>query len=790
MTGKGPVIRDYPGPAGGWDALKSVARQLLKEDVGVGGARALLRTNQPDGFDCPGCAWPDRDHGSTFEFCENGAKAVAAEATRHRAGPELFARHSVSTLAEYSDHWLEQQGRLTTPMRYDAASDHYVPTSWDEAFALIAKHLDALPSPDEAVFYTSGRTSNEAAFLYQLFVREYGTNNFPDCSNMCHESSGTALKRQVGVGKGTVSLQDFEQADCILVFGQNPGTNHPRMLGELRDAAKRGCRIAAFNPLRERGLERFADPKDTLEMARGGSTRIASDYYQLKIGGDLAAVKGIIKHVLERDAEELANGRASLLDRDFIAAHTTGFQAFAADVQAERWDTIVAESGLSEAQLRQAGELYLRSERVIACWGMGITQHRHSVATIHMIANLMLLRGNIGRPGAGLCPVRGHSNVQGDRTMMIWEQPPADFLDRLRDVFGFEPPRRQGYDTIGAIEAMIDGRAKVFFAMGGNFAVATPDTEATARGLRSCALTVHVATKLNRSHLVHGREALILPCLGRTEIDMQASGPQAITVEDSMSMVHLSAGIRPPASDTLLSEPMIVARLARATLGARSRVDWLRLVEDYDRIRDLIARVFDDFHDFNARVRVPGGFRLSNGARDRRWDTPSGRAAFVPAAVPVDDPIHRARAARGEPGTASAQPVFLLATMRSHDQYNTTVYGLDDRYRGVFGERRVLFIHREDIAALGMRAGDRVDLESLCDDGVRRQAKRFLLVEYAIPRGCLAAYYPETNPLVPLSSHAEGSRTPTSKSVPVVLSPHRPGSAMPRQRDIPSAVVD
>src|SRR5690606_35622549 len=430
---------------------------------------------------------------------------------------------------------------------------------------------------------------------------------------------------------------------------------------------------------------------------------------------------------------------------DFIDAHTTGFEAFAADVAAERWETIVAESGLDEAAIRRAGDLYLASGRVIACWGMGITQHRHSVATIHMIANLMLLRGNIGRPGAGLCPVRGHSNVQGDRTMMIWEKPPAEFLDRLQAVFGFDPPRAHGFDTIAAIEAMIDGRAHVFFAMGGNFAVATPDTDATARGLRNCALTVHVATKLNRSHLVHGREALILPCLGRTEIDLQASGPQAVTVEDSMSMVHLSAGIRPPASDSLLSEPAIVARLAQATLGEGSRVDWAWLVEDYDRIRDLIARAFDGLHDFNARVRVPGGFRLSNGARERRWDTPTGRASFVPAPVPVDGPVHRARAAAAAEGAPS--PVFTLATVRSHDQYNTTVYGLDDRYRGIFGERRVLFIHREDIAALGLRPGDRVDLESLGGDGVRRRAPGFLLVEYDIPRGCLAAYYPETNPL-------------------------------------------
>ena len=781
---RGP-IRKYDGPAGGWGALKSVARHLIEQDIEIKGAKTLLHANQPDGFDCPGCAWPDRDHTSTFEFCENGAKAVAAEATKFRAGPELFARYSVAQLSEYSDYWLEQQGRLTAPMRYDAATDRYVPVSWEDAFALIARHLNALPSPDEAIFYTSGRTSNEAAFLYQLFVREYGTNNFPDCSNMCHESSGTALTKQIGVGKGTVSLHDFEKADAILVFGQNPGTNHPRMLGELRDAAKRGCRIVSFNPLRERGLERFADPQDKLQMATYGSTRISSDYFQLRIGGDLAAIKGMAKHVLERDAEAMARGGPSLLDREFIRAQTAGFEAFAADVLAEPWDTIVEESGLDEAQIRRAGEIYLQAERAIACWGMGITQHKHSVATIHMLTDLLLLRGHLGREGAGACPVRGHSNVQGDRTMMIYEKPPAAFLDRIERVFGFKPPREDGYDTVGAIEAMVAGKAKVFFGMGGNFAVATPDSDATARGLRRCDLTVNVTTKLNRSHLIHGREALILPCLGRTEIDLQDAGPQAVTVEDSMSMVHLSSGINPPASDLLLSEPAIVARLARATLGERSKVDWPWLVGGYDRIRDLIALTFDDFHDFNARVRVPGGFRLSNAARDRVWETATGRANFVVAEVPTDHPIHRAR--RAHP----TRPVFTLATTRSHDQYNTTVYGLNDRYRGVFGERRVLFANADDIAALGMKAGDWVDLESLHDDGVRRQARRFLLVEYDIPRGCLAAYYPETNPLVPLSSFADESRTPTSKSIPVVVTPHvaDAGASVQRQRDIPASVV-
>ena len=783
MSGK--TIRPYNRPAGGWDALRNVARHLIEQDVPVHGAKTLLSANQPDGFDCPGCAWPDRDHTSTFEFCENGAKAVAAEATKHRATPEFFAKYTVTELARYSDHWLEDQGRLTHPMRYDAASDHYLPVSWDEAFATIAGHLDSLASPDEAIFYTSGRTSNEAAFLYQLFVREFGTNNFPDCSNMCHEPSGTGMTPQIGVGKGTVSLHDFELADAIFIFGQNPGTNHPRMLGELRRAAKLGAAIVAFNPLRERGLERFADPQDKLEMLRGGSTRIASDYFQPKIGGDLAAVKGIIKHVLEADELARRDGGERVVDVDFITRHTTGFAGFAADVADEAWDTIEAESGLSRDQLARAAGIYMAAGSVICCWGMGITQHKHSVATIQMIVNLLLLRGNLGKPGAGACPVRGHSNVQGDRTMGIYERPAPAFLDRLQQVFGFDPPRRHGFDTVAAIEAMLDGRGKVFFAMGGNFAMATPDTGATHRALRNCALTVHVATKTNRSHLVHGREALILPCLGRTEIDMQEGGPQAVTVEDSMSMVHLSAGINAPASDDLLSEPAIVARLADATLGPRSKVPWRELVADYDRIRDLIAAVFDDFHDFNARVRVPGGFRLPSSAAERRWKTASGRASFLPHRVPTDLPIHRARASQD-------RPVFTLSTVRSHDQYNTTIYGLDDRYRGVFGERRVLFANAADIAALGMQAGERVDLESLCDDGVPRHARGFLLAAHDIPRGCLAAYYPETNALVPLSSFADEARTPTSKSIPVVVSAHDPAATDPGTgpRDIAIAVHD
>ncbi|MFZ5528699.1 MAG: FdhF/YdeP family oxidoreductase [Pseudomonadota bacterium] len=759
-------IQFYKGPAGGWGALRSVARQLLQHRIAAKGSRTLLSANQPDGFDCPGCAWPDRQHTSSFEFCENGVKAVAAEATADRATPQVIAQHTVSELHGWSDHALEAMGRLTEPMAYDPVTDRYRAIGWDEAFATIARHLQALPSPDEAIFYTSGRTSNEAAFLYQLFVREFGTNNFPDCSNMCHEPSGTGLKGSVGVGKGTVTLDDFEEADCILIFGQNPGTNHPRMLGELRAAARRGARILSFNPLRERGLERFADPQSPVEMLSGGATTITSDYFQLKVGGDIALLKGIIKHLLVLDDQAVAAGQPRVLDTDFIAEHTQGFEALREDIEAEDWALIERESGLWRERMVHAAEVVARSQKVIACWGMGITQHRHGVGAVQMIANLLLLRGMIGKPGAGLCPVRGHSNVQGDRTMGIYEKPAPAFLDRLKAVYGFESPRHDGHDTIGAIEAMRDGRASVFFAMGGNFAAATPDTPTTWAALRQCALTVHVATKFNRSHTVLGREALVLPCLGRTEIDQQAAGPQHVSVEDSMSMVHLSAGINEPASEHLLSEPMIVARLAMAALP-RSTVPWAWLVEDYDRIREHIEKVFDEFKGFNEKVHHPGGFRLRNTAGERVWVTPSGKAQLMVHAIPLDTAVHQAQAAARD-----GAPVFTLTTVRSHDQYNTTVYGLDDRYRGVFGQRRVLFIHADDRAMLGLPEGAWVDLVGAAvDDAVVREAKSFRLVDYDIPRGCVAGYYPETNVLVPLASHALGARTPTSKSIPVRLRP-------------------
>ncbi|MFD0725687.1 FdhF/YdeP family oxidoreductase [Lysobacter brunescens] len=742
-------IRPYDKPAGGWDALKSSWDALRRQDAVLRGPGTLLRTNQPTGFDCPGCAWPDRNPHSTFEFCENGVKAVANEATSKRVDRDFFAAHPVTWLAQQTDEYLEAQGRLTEPMAYDADSDRYVPIGWDEAFAKVAAALQALSSPDEAIFYTSGRTSNEAAFLYQLFVRAYGTNNLPDCSNMCHEPSGVAMTEQIGSGKGSVTLDDFEHAEAIFVFGQNPGTNHPRMLGELRRAAKRGCRIVVFNPLRERGLERFTDPQSPAEMLGGGSTAIATHYFQPRIGGDLAVVTGIAKVVAERGDDAL--------DRAFIDAHTVGFDAFVAHLRATDWDAIERESGLSRAQIEQAAEVYIDSRATIACWGMGLTQHRRSVATIQALVALLLMRGNIGKPGAGPCPVRGHSNVQGDRTMGIYEKPSEAFLDALAAEFGFAPPRAHGFDTVDAIQAMHDGRGKLFFAMGGNFAAATPDAALTHAALRNCALTVQVSTKLNRSHVVHGRAALILPCLGRTEIDQQAGGLQAVTVEDSMSMVHLSSGMNAPASRALLSEPAIVARLGAATLPDCG-IPWLELVEDYDRIRERIARVVPGFEDFNARVRAPGGFHLHHPCRERVFPTPEGRTRFFVHAV-ID----------GTSATPSAsKPLLRLMTVRSHDQYNTTVYSANDRYRGVHGLRRVCFISRADLDAQGFADGEHVDLVSVWDDG-ERVAHDFRLVEYDIPAGCLASYFPETNALVPLAHHADRARTPASKSIPVYL---------------------
>ncbi|MCJ2024155.1 FdhF/YdeP family oxidoreductase [Methylobacterium sp. J-067] len=748
--------------AGGWGALKSCGKHLLGSRAPLTGARALLKANQPDGFDCPGCAWGDPEHGSSFEFCENGVKAVSWEATDKRTKPSFFARHTLTELRGWSDYALEGQGRLTHPMRYDAASDRYLPVSWETAFAEIGETLRGLDSPDQAEFYTSGRASNEAAYLYQLFARAYGTNNFPDCSNMCHEASGVALIDAIGVGKGTVLLEDFEKADAIFCVGQNPGTNHPRMLGDLRRAAERGAKVVVLNPVRERGLERFADPQNTVEMLRGASQPIASHYLQPRSGGDMAAFRGIAKIVFARDAEALAAGRPSILDRAFLEHHTAGLDAYRAAVEATSWEAILDQSGLTRDEIDAMAEVYLGAQRVIATWAMGVTQHRHSVATIREIANLLFLRGHIGRPGAGLCPVRGHSNVQGDRTVGINERPAEAFLASLEQHFDLPMPRRHGHNVLAAIRAMRDGTSKAFIGLGGNFLRATPDTPVVAKALASCRLTVHIATKLNHAHLVPGEIGYLLPCLGRTEIDRNAEGKiQIVTVEDSMSMVHGSGGINKPASKELRSEIGIIAGMAQATVGSAA-IDWAGFAADYDRIREAIAVTIPGFTGYNTRVRKPRGFMLRNLAAERVFDTGTGRANFAAAPLPAETE-HQA--------ATKTRDTFVLQTFRSHDQYNTTIYGLDDRYRGVYGERRVIFAHPDDLAEIRDRFGERVDILGTHDDGITRRAEDFRLVPFDMPRGLLAGYYPELNVLVPLSTFGEKSDTPTSKSVLVTLQP-------------------
>lgn len=754
--GKPEFVGKKSKAAGGWGALRSCGKKLLASGAPLSGAAAMLKANQPDGFDCPGCAWGDPEHGSSFEFCENGVKAVAWESTDKRLRPDFFKTHTVSELRGWTDYDLERQGRLTHPMRYDRASDRYVQATWDEAFSEIGQVLKSLDSPDRAEFYTSGRASNEAAYIYQLFVRLYGTNNFPDCSNMCHEASGVALEQAVGIGKGSVLLEDFEKADAIFVIGQNPGTNHPRMLGDLRRAAVRGAKIAVFNPVREKGLERFADPQDKLEMIMVGSTPIANAYYQVRVGGDMAAIRGIAKAVFAADDAALAAGQPSVLDRAFLAQHTSGFEFYRASVIATSWGQIEDQSGLARAQMEELATIYIQSEKTICTWAMGVTQHRHSVATIREIASFLFLRGNVGRPGTGLCPVRGHSNVQGDRTVGINEKPPHQFLDALEKEFGVPMPRRHGHNVLAAIGAMLDGSAQAFIGLGGNFARATPDSPLIAKALMNQKLTVNIATKLNHSHLLPGEVSYVLPCLGRTEIDRNSDGvAQIVTVEDSMSMVHGSGGINRPASPELRSEIGIIAGIAEATLGS-SVVDWKSLAHHYDRIRDLIARTIPGFHNFNERVRRPRGFRLPNGPAERIWHTPSGKATFSSGELPRRTEHQEAL---GEQGT------FVLQTFRSHDQYNTTVYGLDDRYRGIYGERRIVFVNPDDLAEIGAEAGDRVDIIGRHQDGIERIAESFRVVPYDLPRGSVAGYYPELNVLVPISSAGELSDTPTSKSV-------------------------
>jgi molybdopterin-dependent oxidoreductase alpha subunit len=737
--------------AAGPPSLVSAARHIFREMNLRACVKTLNNLNQIDGIDCPGCAWPDpADHRSSLgEYCENGVKAITEEATYKRVLPEFFKEHSVAELSHWSDYKLGKSGRLTHPMILRPGATHYEPIDWEGAFKEIAGQLNALDSPDEAIFYTSGRTSNEAAFLYQLFVRQFGTNNLPDCSNMCHESSGVALSETLGIGKGSVKLEDFYITDLIVVMGQNPGTNHPRMLSALQTAKRNGAKIISINPLKETGLTAFKHPQQVGAWL-GKSTALSDLFLQVRINQDVPLLKAILKLLLAAEERD-----GNVLDKAFIEEHTEGVDQLKADLTQYDLNDLAEQSGVPLTEIEKAAELIIAAEKMIVCWAMGLTQHKNGVQNIRELVNLLLLKGCVGKPGAGTCPVRGHSNVQGDRTVGIWDRPKPAFLDKLAEVFDFEPPRRHGFNTVEAIEAMAKGRGKVFFAMGGNFLSATPDTEYTAKALQNCELTVQVSTKLNRSHLVTGKTALILPCLGRTEIDRQAGGEQFVSVENSMGIVHSSRGRLEPASEHLLSEPAIVARLAFTTLGDKTKTDWLHLIEDYDRIRDLIERSVPGFDHYNRRVRNAGGFYLPNGARDGDFRTLTGKANFTV------NPLPEISLNEGE---------YLMMTIRSHDQFNTTIYGLDDRYRGIRNGRRVILMNPEDIAAAGLKAGDYVDLFSHYD-GVERTAPRFLIVAYDIPRTCVATYFPEANPLVPANRYADGSYTPISKSVVITLGP-------------------
>jgi molybdopterin-dependent oxidoreductase alpha subunit len=750
-----PGIRSYTHPAGGWDALEAVEQALARQGMLIEGAEDLLRMNQPDGFDCPGCAWPDPVHTSTFEFCENGAKAVSWEATPKRTTREFMAAHTVSELLQLSDYALEDNGRLTEPMTYEAKSDRYVPIAWEEAFERIGAALRSIPDPHQVEFYTSGRASNEASFLFQLFGRAYGTNNFPECSNLCHEPTSVGLNESIGVGKGTVTLEDFEQCDAIFSFGHNPGTNHPRMMTTLRNAARRGASIVVLNPFRERALERFMAPQSPLEMATLSSTPIASKFLQVRIGGDVAVIKGMIKHLLERDR---AAGGA--LVHPFIELKTTGFPALCADLDLTSWDDIVARSGIARAAIEEVAEIYARSEKVIATYGMGICQHRNGTANVQQIVNLLLLRANIGRPGAGICPLRGHSNVQGNRSVGITDHPSTELLTGLERAFGFRAPIRPGHRAVDAANAIIDGACKALICLGGNFAVAMPDRKVLFPAMRKLDLVVSLATKLNRTHLLTAKQSIILPVIGRTELDQQASGPQAITVEDSMAMVHASRGWRPPATEMARSEPWIIAGMAKATLGSRYAIDWDGMVANYDVLRDKIAVVFPDFGDYNARIRKPGGFRLPVPASEGIFNTRDGKAQFV-VSPGLNEDI-----------TSWSADVLTLGSMRSHDQYNTTIYGMDDRYRGVFGRRDILFMNPSDMEKRGLASGDIVDVTAADQDSLEhaeniRTVQGLTAISYNLPHGCVGAYFPECQSLFALASNDPKSGIPSFKCVPV-----------------------
>ncbi|MEG3630789.1 FdhF/YdeP family oxidoreductase [Streptomyces sp. C6-003] len=742
-----PGYRPYRHPAAGWGAAKSVTHFLVRERTLVDGPRAVMRMNHENGgFDCPGCAWPDDTKGLKLDICENGIKHVTWEMTAKRAGRELFARHSVSELFEWSDFELEDQGRLTEPMVYDPDTDHYVPISWHDAFELVGRTLRGLDHPDRASFYTSGRLGNEAAFLYQLMARELGTNNLPDCSNMCHEASGRALQASLGTGKGTVDLRDWEATDALFILGVNVASNAPRMLTSLVEARQRGARIVHINPFVEAAAGKAIIPHDFKDMALLDATRTSSLNLQVRIGGDMALLRGMAKAVLEQ-----ARTDPHALDREFVDRHTAAFEEYRELCEATSWEELERQSGLGRADILKAARIYTDADRSIVTWCLGVTQHEHGVDTVREIVNLLLLRGNLGREGAGPSPVRGHSNVQGNRTCGIDHRPTAEFLDRLAGACGIEPPREHGLDTVGTIRAMHRGEVKVFVGMGGNFALAAPDSAFTYDALRNCDLTVQVSTKLNRSHLVHGRQALILPCLGRTEKDHQRGGLQSTSVEDSMSMVHLSVGMKRPASRRLLSEPAIVAGMARAALPD-SPTPWEWYVEDYDRIRDTMSQVLDGFEDFNRRVRLPLGFRIKQPARELVFLTPSGRAEFSSAPLPDVVP---------EPGTLA------LGTMRSHDQWNTTIYSDNDRYRGIKNLRELVFMNEDDMREREVDAFDPVRVVATAADGSQRSLDGFLAVPYEMPRGCAAGYMPEMNVLIALCDHSTQSDQPIMKHVRV-----------------------
>ncbi|HEY1259860.1 MAG TPA: FdhF/YdeP family oxidoreductase [Stellaceae bacterium] len=747
----------YDRPAGGWGSVRSLAKSLSRERVLASSPPALMRQNKPDGFACVSCAWAKPAEPHLFEFCENGAKATAWEITTRRVGDDFFAAHTLRELEAWADHDLEELGRLTRPLRWDSQSDKYVPVEWAEAFAAIGAELQAL-DPKQVVFYTSGRASLEAAYMYQLLARLYGTNNLPDSSNMCHESTSVALPESIGVSVGTVTLADFGETDGIFFFGQNVGSNSPRMLHDLQDARRRGVPIVTFNPLRERGLVEFINPQAPSEMLTGTTTQISSQYHQLKAGGDKAAIAGLCKALLEADDEARERGRPPVLDYAFINEHTLGFDAFANWVRGTAWPDIEARSGLTRTAIEAAAAVYAKANAVLGIYGMGLTQHRTGVENVQMLVNLLLLRGNIGKPGAGICPVRGHSNVQGQRTVGITEKPELAPLDKLAEQFGFAPPREKGRNTVETCEGILNGEVRAFIGLGGNFVRAVPERAAIENAWRNLRLTVQIATKLNRSHLIHGEVTYLLPCLGRLELDRQANGPQALTIEDSTACIHGSLGLQPPAGPYLLSEPAIVAGLAKATLAPNPSIDWDAWTGDYALVRDAIAATYpDNFHELNARMWQPGGFHRRVSARHREWQTKTGKANFIAPKGLAEDPD----TAGGDRG------VLQLITLRSNDQFNTTIYSYHDRFRGVHGTRMVVLMHRNDIARLGLHEGEQVSLVTAADDGVDRRLHGLAVVAYDIPEGCCAGYYPECNVLVPLWHHAERAKVPAAKSVPV-----------------------